>query len=417
MGVSSSGVQVPKAGMEPEQKDRVTPYHWKVLWSSAIGYAMDGLDLMILSMVLSAMISDLHLTTAQAGGIATVTLFGAVIGGIGFGILADAVGRVRTFTWSIVIFAVFTGLTAFATNLTWVNVFRFIAGLGLGGEFGIGMTLVTETWPARYRARATSGVALGFQVGVVLAILTSLWIQPLFGWRGVFFVGIIPALFAAWARRSLKEPDLWQQRTQGARSVPLSLLFNTPRAAASTVGLTILCSVQNFGYYGIMTWVPTMLAKQLGFSFNKSGVWTIVTVVGMMIGIVVFGWLADRWGRRPSFILFQLASAAAVWLYTHQTIPVALLIGGAIMGFFVNGMMAGYGALIAESYPTEVRSTAENVTFNVGRAIGGLAPFVIGYLALHQSLSSAIGVISGVYVVAALTTLLLIQERKGAELT
>ncbi|MBX6394815.1 MAG: MFS transporter, partial [Alicyclobacillaceae bacterium] len=255
MSASAEGARMPMKETEDGKADRLSPYQWKVLWASSIGYAMDGLDLMILSMVLSAMISDLHITTAQAGGIATVTLFGAVIGGILFGVLADYIGRVRTFTWSILIFAVFTGLTAFAPNLTWVNIFRFVAGLGLGGEFGIGMTLVTETWPPRLRARATSGVALGFQVGVVLAILASMWVQPYFGWRGVFFVGIAPALFAAWARRSLKEPDLWQRKSAAVREkVPLVLLFNSPRAAVTTLALTILCSVQNFGYYGIMTW-------------------------------------------------------------------------------------------------------------------------------------------------------------------
>jgi benzoate transport len=407
--------------IEETTVEKLHSRHWKSLWASTIGYAMDGLDLMILSFVLPLIIAGLGISAVQAGSIATVTLIGAVSGGILFGILADIFGRVKILTITILIFSIFTGLSAFAPDLFWLEVTRFFAGLGLGGEFGIGMTLVTESWPKKYRSRATAGVAVGFQFGVLLAILFSMIITPYFGWRGVFIVGMLPAVVAWWMRRSLDEPELWKQqhqkRSKGQHAaLTISALFNSPRRITTTIGLIIASTVQNCGYYGIMTWLPTMLAKELGFSFNKSGLWTISTIIGMIIGIMVFGYLVDKLGRKPSYIMFQLLSAVVIWVFFQQSDSIMLLILGAIMGFFVNGMLGGYGALLAEHYPTEARSTAENVIFNIGRGIGGFAPFVIGYLSTNHSLSWAMSWISATYVFAAICFFLFIPESKNKEL-
>jgi MFS family permease len=316
---------------------------------------------------------------------------------------------------SILIFAVFTGLTALATNLFWLDATRFIAGIGLGGEFGIGMTLVSEVWPSKYRSRATAVVAVGFQLGMILALLCAMFLVPRFGWQSAFLVGTLPALFAWWSRRHLQEPPLWQQQTKSKKDegFPLRQLFQSPRATGTTLGLTIMTSVQNFGFYGIMTWLPTMLAKQLNFPFNKSLTWTLVTIVGMMVGILVFGQLADRWGRRPTYLVFQLGSAVIVWIFFHQVNPTSLLFLGFFLGFLVDGMMGGYGAILAEHYPTHARSTAENFIFNTGRAVGGFGPFVIGTLAMTHSLSWAMGLLSGIYLLSALALLLLVPETKG----
>ncbi|WP_258171317.1 MFS transporter [Paenibacillus sp. R14(2021)] len=401
-----------------EGEEKISNYQWKTLWASAVGYAMDGLDLLIISFVLPLIIVGFNLTPAEAGSIATTTLIGAVIGGIVFGILADIYGRVRVFAWTILLFSVFTGLSALTYDLTTLNISRFISGLGLGGEFGIGMTLVTETWPKKYRSRATAGVAIGFQLGIVLAILVSMLIIPYFGWRGAFVVGALPALFAWWSRRSLEEPQIWKDlnNKRVKKGVSVSLLFNTPRKAATTIGLIVAATVQNAGYYGIMTWLPTMMAKELGFSFNKTGMWTLATILGMIIGIIAFGFLMEKWGRRPSFITFQLLSAVMVWVFFQNSNSALLLVFGAIMGFFVNGMMGGYGTLLAEHYPTEVRATAKNFVFNIGRGIAGFAPLIIGYLATTHSLSWAMSLISFLYVFAAVCFFLLVPETKGKEL-
>src|SRR4051794_13761257 len=154
--------------------EKITGYQLRTLWASTIGYAMDGLDMMILSYTMPLIIAYFGINAAQAGSISTITLLGSVLGGIVFGILADKYGRVRVFTWTILIFSLFTGLCAVAPNLGTLGIFRFLAGLGLGGEFGIGMTLVTETWPKKYRSMSTAIVATGFQFGIVLATLAVL---------------------------------------------------------------------------------------------------------------------------------------------------------------------------------------------------------------------------------------------------
>src|SRR5436305_4640322 len=168
----------------------------KALVASAVGYAMDGFDLLILGFMLRAISADLHLTPPQAGSLITMTLVGAVAGGIGFGILSDYYGRVRVLTWTILLFALFTGLCAFAQGYWDLLVYRTIAGLGLGGEFGIGMALVAEAWPVKQRARACSYVALGWQAGVLCAALVTPLLLPSIGWRGMFVVGLIPGVVA-----------------------------------------------------------------------------------------------------------------------------------------------------------------------------------------------------------------------------
>ncbi|MCL1631185.1 MFS transporter [Sporolactobacillus sp. CPB3-1] len=406
-----------ESGSTVERNETIGSYQHKTLWASIVGYAMDGLDMMMLSFVLPLIIAAYSLNAAQAGSISTITMLGVVVGGYTFGILADIYGRVRIFTWTILVFSVFTGLCAFAPNFETFNIFRFLSGLGLGGEFGIGMTLVTETWPKKLRTRATSYVALGYQAGTILATLTAAFIAPHFGWKGVFLVGVLPALLAWWSRRSLKEPDIWL-RTKNKKQSSISIveLFRSWRITGTTLGLIIICSVQNFGYFGIMNWMPTMLAEQHHYTINGTVVWTISTVIGMVIGIITFAWLADRWGRKPAYMTFQICAALIVWIYFQIDNPTLLVVLGSVLGFFVNGMMGGYGALLAEHYATSARSTAENIIFNTGRFLGSFGPLIIGFMALNHSLSAALGTISFVYILAALSMLLLVPETKGREL-
>ncbi|BCX51391.1 MULTISPECIES: MFS transporter [Comamonas] len=386
---------------------------------SAVGYAMDGFDLLILGFMLSAISKELNLTPGQAGSLVTWTLIGAVFGGIVFGMLSDRYGRIRVLTWTIVLFAVFTGLCAFAQGYWDLLIYRTIAGIGLGGEFGIGMALAAEAWPARHRARVSSYVALGWQLGVLGAAMLTPLLLPSIGWRGMFLVGVIPAVVAWVIRNKLHEPEVFVARSkkeQPSAMQCLKLLMKDKATRKISLGVIVLTSVQNFGYYGIMIWMPSFLSKQMGFSLTKSSVWTAVTIIGMSLGIWVFGQLADRIGRKPTFLIFQLGSVISVLAYSQLTDATAMLWVGAIMGLCVNGMMGGYGAVISEAYPTEARATAQNVLFNIGRAVGGLGPVVIGALAMAYSFQVAIALLAAIYVLDMLATVFLIPELKGKEL-
>lgn len=386
-----------------------------------LGYAMDGFDLLILGFMLPAIAADLHLTPAQSGALVTWTLAGAVAGGVVFGMLSDYFGRVRMLTWTILVFAVFTGLCALSQGYGDLLIYRTVAGIGLGGEFGIGMALVAEAWPARLRARVSSYVGIGWQMGVLAAALITPMLLPVIGWRGMFAVGLLPAVVSFFVRRHVDEPALFTERraaakTDAARKLPLRRLFDDARTARASLGVIILCSVQNFGYYGLMIWLPSYLSKTFGYSLTKSGLWTAATVLGMACGIWLFGLAADRFGRKPAFLVYQFGAVAMVFVYSSLTSPAALLIGGAVMGVFVNGMLGGYGALISEIYPTEARATAQNVLFNIGRAVGGLGPVAVGALAARYSFSVALAFLASIYLLDVVATLFLIPEKRGAEL-
>jgi MFS family permease len=393
-------------------------YAWKALIGSAVGYAMDGFDLLILGFMLGAIAAELHFTPAQSGSLVTWTLIGAVAGGVIFGMLSDYFGRIRVLTWTILLFAIFTGLCAFAQGYWDLLAYRTIAGLGLGGEFGIGMALAAEAWPADKRARVSSYVGLGWQAGVLIAALVTPLLLPIIGWRGMFLVGIAPAVVAFIVRYTIGEPPIFQATAKKKREGnPLALLVKDWPTTKISIGMFILCSVQNFGYYGVMIWLPSYLSSRFGYTLTRSAVWTAVTILGMAFGIWLFGQLADRFGRRPIFFLYQAGAAISVIVYSQLSDPTALLIGGAIMGLFVNGMLGGYGALMSELYPTEARATAQNVLFNLGRGVGGFGPLVVGALATQYSFAVAIALLSVLYVVDIVATAFLIPERKGAPLT
>jgi MFS family permease len=391
----------------------------KALLGSALGYAMDGFDLLILGFMLRIISADLGFGAAQGASLVTATLIGAVIGGIVFGMLSDRIGRVRVLTWTIVLFAVFTGMCALAQGYRDLLIYRTIAGIGLGGEFGIGMALVAEAWPASKRARVSSYVGLGWQLGVLAAAIVTPILLPVIGWRGMFAIGILPAIAAYFIRHNLHEPDVFVERTAHAptTSLPINLLVKDAETTKTSIGMIILCSVQNFGYYGVMIWLQNYLSSRFGFGLAQSATWTAATIAGMAVGIYVFGQVADRVGRRPAFITYMLGATIMVVVYSKLTDPTALLIGGAVMGLFVNGMLGGYGALMSELYPTAARATAQNVLFNIGRAIGGLGPIVVSAVAAAYGFDSAIALLALLYVADILAFLLLIPDRRGAELT
>jgi MFS family permease len=399
-------------------KPVVTPNAYRALWGSALGYAMDGFDLLILGFMLRGIAADLNLNAAQAASLVTATLIGAVVGGLLFGLLSDRLGRIRVLTWTIVAFAVFTGLCAVAQGYWDLLAYRALAGLGLGGEFGIGMALVAEAWPAAKRARVSSYVGLGWQVGVLGAALLTPALLPVIGWRGMFVVGIFPAVVAYLIRRRLREPELFMARAdrQPELTARLRMLVSDRATTQASLAMAVLCSVQNFGYYGVMIWLPSYLSGRFGYSLSQSALWTAVTVGGMMLGIWIFGLAADRLGRRPAFVAYMVGAAVLVIVYSRLTNAFALLVAGAAMGFFVNGMLGGYGALMSELYPTPVRATAQNVLFNLGRAVGGLGPVTVGAVAIGWGFPVAIALLALLYLLDLVVLLLFIPEKRGTEL-
>jgi MFS family permease len=395
---------------------QVDAYARKAVIASCVGYAMDGFDLLLLGFILAPVSAALQLTAPEAGSLFTWTLIGAVIGGLTAGTLSDRYGRVRVLSWTILLFAGFTGLCALAQGYWDLLIYRTIAGIGLGGEFGIGMALAAEAWPARKRARATSYVALGWQAGVLAAALLTPLLLPYIGWRGMFLVGVLPAIVAFAVRLYVDEPALFVEASKKERINPYKVLFADRDSTRATIGIAIMTSAQNFGYYGIMIWLPAYLQTKMGFSITRSALWISATVAGGALGMWMFGHLADRIGRKPMFIAFQIGAAVMAFVYPQVTDSNTLLLAGFISGIFLSGMIGGYGALIAETYPTLGRGTAQNVLFNFGRGVGGFGPLIVGLLATQYSLATALTFLVVIWIVDIIATALLIKERKGQPL-
>lgn len=359
-------------------------YRKKTVVASVAGLTLEGMDIMFISFAMTMIIAEFNIDLATGGWISSITNIGMLLGGIIFGVLADKYGRVKVFTYTIILFAIGTALTGVATSIEQVYVYRFIAGLGAGGEYGIGMALVAEAWPKNKQGRASSYVSVGAQYGVILAALLSAVILPTLGWRALFFIGVLPVIFAFIVRKNLHESPEWlasqKNESNMQKKGKLAQLFVTPRVTMTTLSLILMATVQIAGYNGLMIWLPSMLQKSQGLSVSSSALWTISTAVGMIIGMLTFGRFMDRFGAKRAFGIFLLASACAVFLYSFATGAVAILMGGAIVGFFSNGMFAGYGALISSFYPVQIRSTATNTIFNFGRAIGGFSPIFVGYI-------------------------------------
>ncbi|MGF9858067.1 MFS transporter [Priestia endophytica] len=392
-------------------------YRNKTVVASVAGLTLEGMDIMFISFAMSMIVADFNIDLATGGFISSITNIGMLIGGIIFGILADRFGRVRIFTYTIILFAIGTALTGLAANIEQVYLFRFIAGLGAGGEYGIGMALVAEAWPKNKQGRASSYVSVGAQFGVILAALLSAIILPTLGWRALFIVGVLPVIFAFIVRKNLSESPEWmaamkKEKVVGnPKKVNLLQLFDTPRTAITTITLVVMATVQIAGYNGLMIWLPSMLQQSQGLSVSGSALWTISTAVGMIVGMLTFGRFMDRFGAKRAFGVFLLASASAVFLYSYAEGGAGVLIGGAIVGFFSNGMFAGYGALISSYYPVHIRSTATNTIFNFGRAIGGLSPILVGYILQSYDMTVAMTYLAALYCLS-LAFMLTLKKRE-----
>lgn len=394
-----------------------------VLASMSSGFLLENMDVMFLSFSLSEIIAQMHISSAAGGWIGTFTNLGMFFGGALFGLLGDRIGRVKTFSYTIFLFAIATGLTYFAHNITALYALRFLAGIGAGGEYGVGIALIAENFQANQIGRASSVAAVGGQIGSIVAALLAAWIIPAYGWNTLFLFGVVPVVLTYFVRRHVKESDEFlaahKKAEETSEKISFGRLFETPRLALQTLGLMLMTIVQIAGYFGLMNWLPSIVQKKQGLSVSGSSYWMIATIIGMSIGMMVFGTIMDKIGPHWAFGIFLLGSAVVVFAIVNVTSYWAMLLAGALTGFFSNGMFGGYGAVISQLYPTEIRSTANNLIMNTGRAIGGFSSVIIGALMDHYNLYVVMGFLSALYIISFLVMISLpglreIQAKKRA---
>ena len=283
--------------------------------------------------------------------------------------------------------------------------------------------MIAENFQANQIGRASSVAAVGGQIGSIVASLLAAWIIPTYGWNTLFLFGVVPVVLTYFVRRHVKESDEFlaahKKAEETGEKISFGRLFETPRLALQTLGLMLMTIVQIAGYFGLMNWLPSIVQKKQGLSVSGSSYWMIATIIGMSIGIMVFGTIMDKICPRWAFGIFLLGSAVVVFAIVNVTSYWTMLLAGALTGFFSNGMFGGYGAVISQLYPTEIRSTANNLIMNTGRAIGGFSSVIIGALMDHYNLYVVMGFLSALYIISFLVMISLpglreIQTKKRA---
>lgn len=390
----------------------VSAYQVKVGTLVSAGFGLENMDIMFLSFALSSIIGEFGLTTTEAGAISTVTNLGMLLGGILFGILADKFGRVKMLSLSILIFGLATGAIYFSHSVTSLYILRFIAGIGGGGEYGVGMTILAENFSKKKLGRTSSIVAVAGQIGAMCAAILSMSILPTYGWRFLFLFGLVPVVLTVFIQKHLKESDSFKAiKTENKGKI--SDLFKTRQLTHQTLVLMWMAIVQIAGYFGLMNWLPTIMQKKLNLTVAGSSSWMIATIIGMSLGMLTFGQILDKLGPKVAFGLFLIASSLAVYVLTIPTTLASLTLVGAVVGYFSNGMFTGYGAVVSRLYPPEVRATANNVIMNTGRCIGGFSSIVIGFIWAHYSIMTVMLFISVLYILSFLAMMTVKNLRAG----
>jgi len=411
----------------------ITSAQRRTLLAAALGWMLDAFDAMLYALVLTHVMRDLGMTKATSGFLYTLTLLASGIGGVLFGFVADRIGRKRALMLSILTYSVCSFASGLSTTILMLAVFRFILGLGMGGEWNTGATLVAETWPTELRAKALALVQSSWAIGYAFAALVAGIVLHYADWRMVFFVGILPALLTLWIQKGVPESEMWQEHHRLAAESALVadaqqkydhdrfLRIFQPPYVRHTFALLFMNFFGMFGWWGLFTWVPPYLSlpvEQGGRGFGLMGTTALLLVLnlaGMFPGYASFGWVADHLGRRKAFILYTFIASLLVPLYATARRQETLLVVGTVVAFFGTGFFSGSSIIGSEIFPTRVRARALGFTYNGARAMSSVAPLVIGWVGQLKGLSWAFYLCAASFLLAALAATQ-IPETKGKHL-
>lgn len=388
----------------------------KALFASIFASGLDDLNVMFLSFTLGSIISHLGLTGVAGGWISTITNLGMLAGGLVFGVLADRYNKFKVFKLTILVFSIATGMIFFTESIGYLYLMRFIAGIGVGGQYGVAISIMGGIVPANKLGRVSSLNGIMGQVGSIGSAMLASLIAPYFGWKGLFLFGLLPILFVIWMHFAIDEDNITdrgahQTTNDKKERASISELFANKKLAHQTIALMVMTTVQIAGYFGLMNWLPTMMQRSLDIEAS-SNIWMVSTILGMCVGMLVFGNILDYFGPRLAYGIFLICSMLSVYFFTYVNSMTSLLIGGAIMGFFVNGMFSGYGAICTRLYPHHIRTIANNTILNVGRAVGGFSSVVIGFILDNSGVSQVMMFIASLYIISFLAMISIPALRK-----
>lgn len=425
MAINSDPTRTPPAA--PATPLPPPPFRWKAtssaqrrtLIASGLGWMLDAFDVMLYSLVLTHLITAFGMSESTAGLLNTLTLIASAIGSLIIGLLADRLGRRRMLSVSILIYSLFTFASGFSTSITMLATFRFFLGLGMGGEWNAGAALVAETWPTYWRGRALGIVQSSWAIGYAFAALVAGLVLAHASWRWVFFVGVIPALVTLWIQHGVPEPEMWEQQRGKPLKVPQPELWR--RATPRLLALLAMNTFGMFAWWGMFTWLPAYLMLPLdkggrGFALLGSTAFLLIlNLCGMLPGYLLFGVVADRWGRKRSIVIYLAIAAALVPWFAAARQPVMILIAASLVAFFGTGFFTGSGILGSELFPTPIRATALGASYNVARGLSAFAPLLIGGFGEKHGLAGAFELCGIAFALAAVAALF-VPETRGWEL-
>lgn len=404
----------------------ITRGQWNALITSVLGWALDIMDLMVYSMVIVQIMAEFGFDTGKSGLLASSALVASAAGGIAFGFISDKVGRIKALTFSIIVYSIATLMCGLSTSFAMLFIFRILVGFGMGGEYGSGAALVTEIWPAKYRARIMAVVQSGFTLGYWTAAGLAAFLVPRFGWRSVFFVGVLPALLVFWIREHTPESPMWKEeqakreaeKKKYSAKESISLMFSKAYIHKTISSLFFITFIQ-LGYWSINLWGPGFLSLPVeqggrGMSIVGTSLWIVLMYCGTFIGYFVFGWIFDRIGAKKTYVFFIAGNIISIPIFLLATNQTLLLIICPIMGFFF-ALYAGFGPILTEFFPTNIRAMATGFIYNVSRAASGIAPTVIGVLAVKYGMDKAL-LLSAVFWICAMVFLFTLPPITGKSL-
>ena len=425
--------------------------HWHILTASFLGWIFDGYEAYALLLVMTPALrqllepAELPELPRYAGILVAVTLLGWAAGGVLGGIVADYLGRKRTMMATIFLYAIFTGLTAFVHSWPQMALCRFMTGLGLGGEWATGATLIAESWPARARSKGQGIMQSAFGWGSLLAAAAWYFLGSLGGpsaWRYLFLVGVIPAFFVLYIRRHVHESEKWLQRhterkqlqrrrRSGVRlsseetvaaDFTLAVLFRNPQLRRLVLLCMVMSLATTLGYWAVSSWIPAYAesvakAASAGDPARWAALAGVLYNVGAIIGYLAAGFLADVIGRRPLLVCFfggSLLTTPLVYWWAHT--PATLVAAAAINGVFTLGQFAWMAIYPPELFPTALRCTAVGLIFNTARFISCLGPLLAGLLITRLGGYSATALLFSLIYLLGLSAVVVLPETMGRAL-
>jgi MFS family permease len=414
----AKGIQVMKLGWYSDLNETER----RTYWACFAGFGLDSMDSTIYALVIPALIATIGLTRPEAGYLATAALVGAAVGGWGGGILADRIGRVKVLQITILWVAICTLASAFATGFNFLLVVRFLQGLGYGGEAAVGGVLISEVIRPALRGRVASSVqssyAVGYAVSVaLLPVITSLFPEEL-GWRVFFAIGIIPAFLVFFIRRLVPESGVYKdnqasKKGDGAAFWTIFSREHLRRTAAAAIMSTGIFG----GAYTMITWLPTYLRTTLHLSVGTSAGYLSMNILGSLVGPLLYGWLSDRTGRRPAFMIFLVCQAINASIYLFAPIDAnTTIVLSFFLGAFQGGLASGMLPTFAELFPTSIRASGQGFCLGGGRGFGSVVPATVGILAATHPLGFSMGACAIVSYGVAFLAAIALPETSGADL-